>query len=37
MSDMLEEFYKTDWILESSPGKFYSIKTLEPVELEDNE
>jgi hypothetical protein len=37
MSNMLEEFYKTDWILESSPGKFYSINTLEPVELEDNE
>jgi len=34
MADILDEFWKTDWILESSPGKFYSIKTLEPVEME---
>jgi hypothetical protein len=33
---ILDEFWETDWILESSPGKFYSIKTLEPVEMEED-
>jgi hypothetical protein len=31
--DILDEFWEMDWILESSPGKFYSVKTLEPVEV----
>jgi hypothetical protein len=34
-AELEKEFRETPFILESSPGKYYDVSTLQPVEIED--
>ena len=35
-ADLEAEFRKESWVLESAPGKYYDVTTLESVEIKDN-